>query len=408
MNILFVSNEYPPETGFGGIGTYTQCMAEALADRGHNVHVICRSASGVPARKKCSNVTIHRISPGTYPLPQGKAFYPFRMLCYRYIPDSLIRLAWANEVYKTFMQLSESDCRFDIVEFPECNGEGFYITRNNVSGTIVRLHTPWELARKLDRIVSRPLDRIVSAFIEKHSAKHARGICSPTHSLANKLSKEWKLKNIRVYPNPITVHSFENTDGTGIIYTGRIEHRKGVHTLINAYGSLCNEINDAPQLRLIGRPYGVLPDGFDYGVLIENQINSHNLRERVAWVKGTDATGVKQHLAASSIAVFPSIWENFPYTCLEAMASGLAVIASRCGGYKEIIEDEKNGLLFEPGNAEDLRKKLQILCNNDHIRQKLGTQARNRISELCNPDNICTEAEKLYRHTAESTINEQR
>ena len=47
MRILFISNEYPPDTGLGGIGTYTGHIAEGLALRGHTVQVICRSVSGV-------------------------------------------------------------------------------------------------------------------------------------------------------------------------------------------------------------------------------------------------------------------------------------------------------------------------------------------------------------------------
>ncbi|MBD3320531.1 MAG: glycosyltransferase [Chitinivibrionales bacterium] len=398
MNILFVSNEYPPETGFGGIGTYTKCMAESLAGRGHSVHVLCRSASGAPYTARENGVEIHRISPGTYPLPKGKFLYHFRMLCYRLIPDSLIRLAWAAETYKTYCRLIRSGHTFDSIEFPECNGEGFYFVKNRVPGTIVRLHTPWEMARQLDRIKSKPIDAFVSAFIEKFSAQKANAISSPTQCLANKLEKEWSLKQIQVYPNPVAAHSFNKTNGHGIIYTGRIEHRKGVHVLVNAYAKLC-EITDPPPLRLVGRQYGILPDGIEYGVLIENLINNKGVADRVVWIKGTDADGVREHLCASSIAVFPSLWENFPYTCLEAMSSGLCVVASRCGGFEEIIQDGTNGMLFSPGDEQELCNKLETCIRDLSLRETFGSEARKRISTLCNIDRICDKAEQVYHQT---------
>ena len=81
MNILYISNEYPPETGYGGIGTYTVHIAEGMAARGHSVHVLCRSQSTEVFTVKQHGVVVHRTPPGVYPLPSQRMYYPLRKLC---------------------------------------------------------------------------------------------------------------------------------------------------------------------------------------------------------------------------------------------------------------------------------------------------------------------------------------
>ena len=74
MKILYISREYPPETGFGGIGTYTKCIAEGMAARGHEVHVISGNMINENQIQNVNDVTIHRIRSGHYPLPQNRFF----------------------------------------------------------------------------------------------------------------------------------------------------------------------------------------------------------------------------------------------------------------------------------------------------------------------------------------------
>jgi glycogen synthase len=133
MNILFISNEYPPDTGFGGIGTYSRHAAEGLALRGHNVHVICRSIDAASSTVSENGVTLHRLVPGPYPLPQGRAFFLPRQICYRMIPQSLVRLAWATTVANACSTLINKAGPFDIIEYPECGAEGTLPRRSEMS-----------------------------------------------------------------------------------------------------------------------------------------------------------------------------------------------------------------------------------------------------------------------------------
>jgi glycosyltransferase involved in cell wall biosynthesis len=402
MNLLYISNEYPPETGFGGIGTYTKHCAEGMAVRGHKVHVICRSESGQPNTTIQSGVIVHRISPGSYPLPSHRFFFPFRKLCYHAVPDSLVRLAWAKQAYETYINELSCQGSIDIVEYPECGGEGYYFSKNPTIVKIVRLHTPWEMVRTLDKIVQLPLDRYLLSSLEKSAVRRASCITSPTQKLADILQHRWHLSQVVVIPNPITPPSFTLTEGNDLLFLGRVEYRKGVHILIKAYTQLCRQVTP-PLLRLVGKPYGKLPDGADYGESISRLIDSVPSNGAIEWVRGVSHSRVIDYLRKSSIAIFPSVWENFSYSCLEAMSCGLAVIVSNCGGFPEMITNGKTGLLVEPNDVTELAEAMVKLLSQPQLVKKIGNNARLHVNNNYTTADVCSRIETMYLNVLKKT-----
>ena len=82
-------------------------------------------------------------------------------------------------------------------------------------------------------------------------------------------------------------------------------------------------------------------------------------------------------LGKARFMVIPSIWyEMFPMTNLEAFSCGKAVIASRLGALAEIVQDQKTGLLFEPGNPKDLALKMKWMIENEDACIEMGRNAR--------------------------------
>jgi glycosyltransferase involved in cell wall biosynthesis len=78
---------------------------------------------------------------------------------------------------------------------------------------------------------------------------------------------------------------------------------------------------------------------------------------------------------AAAVCVIPSLYENFPYTCLEAMASGCAVVASDAGGIPEIVTNEVDGLLVQPGRPERLGAAILRLLGDSALANRLRLQA---------------------------------
>lgn len=143
----------------------------------------------------------------------------------------------------------------------------------------------------------------------------------------------------------------------GILFVGRLSVEKGIESLAKA----ANLLSD-PQLRVVG-------DGAQ-AVLLDN-------------IKGVSKVGllpsdkVRQEMNSALALVIPSIWyENFPRTIVEAFAAGLPVIASRIGALADIITDGETGLLFDPGNAQDLADKMAWALNHPEQMAIMGQKAR--------------------------------
>ena len=93
----------------------------------------------------------------------------------------------------------------------------------------------------------------------------------------------------------------------------------------------------------------------------------------------------------------PSVWyENYPISIVESFSIGIPVIGSRIGGIPYIIEDGKNGFLFEVNNKVLLKEKIDKIYKNYELREKIGNNARNYYLEKMEISNNIKILEKIY------------
>jgi glycosyltransferase involved in cell wall biosynthesis len=150
---------------------------------------------------------------------------------------------------------------------------------------------------------------------------------------------------------------------------GRLVPIKDHQTLLNAAALLIERGADVRVL-LVG-------SGPERENLQRQATNA--LEGRVCFVG--DSSRVPQMLNAMDVFVLPSLKEGMSNTLLEAMASGLPVLATNVGGNPEIVENDVNGCLFTPGDAQWLASKLHLLAHSPALIHQLGTAARNRAIE---------------------------
>lgn len=100
------------------------------------------------------------------------------------------------------------------------------------------------------------------------------------------------------------------------------------------------------------------------------------------------------------IFVLPSHMEAMPLVILEAMAFKKAVIAPNVGGVPEVIENQKNGLLFLPGNAQELASKIKFLLENHQERETLSRMAYKTIKEKFTVEKMSQKVLDLYSQAA--------
>jgi glycosyltransferase involved in cell wall biosynthesis len=101
-------------------------------------------------------------------------------------------------------------------------------------------------------------------------------------------------------------------------------------------------------------------------------------------------------LTRASVFTLASLTEGIPLTILEAMASGLPVVATRVGGNPEVVADEETGLLVPPGDAELLASALLEMWRDPGKRQAFGAAGRVRVKTHFDVSRMVAEYEKLY------------
>jgi glycosyltransferase involved in cell wall biosynthesis len=110
---------------------------------------------------------------------------------------------------------------------------------------------------------------------------------------------------------------------------------------------------------------------------------------------------VRACLRASDIFLLPSLWENCPYSCLEAMAAGRAIVASDAGGLPELIRDGDNGLLARTGDAASFVSALERLIEDAGLRERLGAAARRTVEASFTDVEIAQQSVACYRQCVE-------
>jgi sugar transferase (PEP-CTERM/EpsH1 system associated) len=111
---------------------------------------------------------------------------------------------------------------------------------------------------------------------------------------------------------------------------------------------------------------------------------------------------VPELLNAMDVFVLPSISEGISNSLLEAMATGLPVVATATGGNPEVVVDRESGLLFPVGNWEKLAERLRLLEGRRDLRLQLGQQAVDRIHSRFSIDSMIQKYEQLYESMAPS------
>lgn len=154
-----------------------------------------------------------------------------------------------------------------------------------------------------------------------------------------------------------------------ILAVGSLIHRKGFDILIRAFKDIKNQEIDL-LIAGQGREEFSLRD-FCKTYKIENRVHFLGL------VRGQDKVNLYR---TAKFLVCPSRKEPFSNVIIEAMASGIPVLASDVDGNRELVKHGINGLLFSPENIGELSKQLQQMIENPHMLTKLGVEARKSVA----------------------------
>ena len=364
MNICFFSQEYPPETHVGGIGTYTYNMASALAKLGHKVHVIASTKSGAMTVKD-NGVFVHRIKRMRIKLKELEHLY------YSYLI--------AKKVFKI-------NCDFDIVQSSEFASEAFWFSLNKKFPLVTRLATPFYLVEELNGKMffgPRPLFN----WMEKRQTFNSDGILSSTSALAKKVSKKWKINisKVNIIPNSVDLSRIKHLGSRMsipdvlkgkifLLYFGRLEERKGLCILAKA---LHNVFEMFPSLIMVFVGSDMGYQGRSMREYIYQKTDPY--MKQLIFFDNLPHEELFPIVNSAKIVILPSLWEAFGFVCVEAMALGRPVIATSGSGFEEIIEDNISGYLVEPGNSKLLAQKIINSLRDENGLRKITEGAIKRV-----------------------------
>lgn len=385
MRLAFISFEYPPAVAIGGIGTYVWEASRMLAQSGVFVEVFAAGILG-PEPANTFGVLVHRTP------------------CFD-------RYAFRDAVLPQFAARHQ-EAPFDLIESPEISAEGACIAKRFPELTVVvKLHTPSYLCGLIGEDPPTPLDRLrfrlgalrrgrwqglpVQPYVRAADPDYlfthqAHAIDAPSQAIADRLKADWDLDDqlISVFPLPFSpqpdllalpVPRKIRTLG----FLGRLEARKGVVELARALPAI---LRAHPKLsvRFIGPSWPYRRSD------MESWIRRHcrSFLDRITFVGGVAKGDLVEQLGLCDVLLLPSRWENFPFACWEAMASGRIVIGSSAGGMAEVIEHGVSGLLIPSRSPDAITAAVLSLVEHPELVDQLGAAGRRRVLEHLAPERI--------------------
>jgi glycogen(starch) synthase len=398
LHIAFISYEFPPDTALGGIATYVDQAARMLANRGHEVEVFTASEKR-EGEEMAANVRVHRVR------TSDRQAFP-----------ALIAAVFARR---------HSAEKFDILEGPDCNAEASNAAEM-VPGVplVVKLHTGIALIQQILFSTLSPAARMRKQLgairrrqtpiwsvnhpwhaIEKLHSRRADEIAAPCQSIVARSARAWGFNRSRVscypypfLPSPNLLQIPAETELNTVSFVGRLEMRKGVIDLADAIPLVLAACPYA-KFRFVGRPLASPMPGVDMRTFLQRRIG--NRGDSVRFEEAVPHDRVSEVYAGSDVCVFPSLWENFPFVCLEAMSAARGTVATDNGGMAEMLDGGRCGKLVPPKSPLAIATAIIELLKDPRRRMEFGQSARQRVLDEYRPDRIADLQEYSYQRAIE-------
>ncbi|MFN0122473.1 MAG: glycosyltransferase family 4 protein, partial [Blastocatellia bacterium] len=399
MNIWLLSSEVPWHEA-GGIGRYCLNFATALGKAGHSITWLGFSNREID-RELAPGVRVIELMPPARDLirtehkgaPDQHPAWPYNLL------SEQAARSW--QMAEACKRLLDNGPHPDLIESQEFRGLPYDLLQHKLVNrspldripVLVQLHSPSFALKRINHQASYRFPHYWTGQMEKFSLLAADALLSPSLFLAEAMRRQLKQDlDIQSIPYPVSLPELtavEKPANKELIYFGRLELRKGVLPLVRACARMWAR-GDEFTLTLIGGDTDYTPRNTTVATFIRQRFARWIENGRLVLTGEMPHEAVQQRLQQAWGVVIPSLWENFPNTCIEAMAIGQLVIASRSGGQAEMIEtDGVNGLLYDWNVDGDCERQLERALHMPLAqRAEIGQRARQRILSICDPARV--------------------
>ena len=359
--ILMFNHEFPPIGGGGGWVSYF--LGKHFAAAGHDVHLITSSFRDCPRDETVEGFHVHRV-PALRKNPDVCAVH--EMLTYA-ISSSFYGLRFARQFKPDIVQ----------VFFGIPAGGGAYLLRKFykvpylvfLGGRDVPRRQPDPPSYRWLYLLLKP---IIRAIWESASGVVA---CSEgLRELAQETAPDIKM---HVIPDGLDLNRFEATqrdpspEKVRILTIGRLIPRKGFQFLIRALPQIVENAAYNFEIEIVG-------DG-PYQKELLTLATDLDVTRYLRFAGSVPYSELPQKYREADIFILPSLAEGMPLVVLEAMGTGLPIVASRVQGIEELVAADINGALFDPGDADGLARSLVKLINAGKARLEMGRASVERV-----------------------------
>ena len=401
MKHLIISREFPPAAyALGGIGTYVANISRLLAEREEVVHVIGERWSGAPdeIEARCDGrLTIHRI--GENDIPAGARDLGRRHRELKGLKNSDFPHQWFAWHAALLAEQIIDDEGIDVVEGQDWEAPLYYLMlrralgmgSNKVPPCIVHLHSATRFIQYYNGVPPTPRNTLMKRM-EEYCIRAADALLCPSLTYADQCARAFDVPREAIEVIPLPIGSVEPLPrepaiwkSGSICFVGRLEPRKGIVEWVQAAARVARDDRDV-RFDFLGA------DTFNLRATLMSRLPAAD-RDRFRFHGSKPPEELKRYRAAAQAAVVPSRWENFPNVCVEAMGSGLPVIATRYGGMVEMIEDGRSGWVARDtgvtGMVDSLAEALRrCLATPPESKALMGLAAAASVRKLC--DNAVT------------------
>jgi glycosyltransferase involved in cell wall biosynthesis len=395
MRICLVSQEYPP--GYvGGIGTQTRVKAQGLAAQGHDVEILTAGDNTGPplSTRSDDGLTVHALRPpgGDFAVHRTEAYW--------------LGYTWA--VHGALRMLSERQ-RYDVIDFADYAAEGFahQLDRPEDDPTAIVVHLHGSLGMFSEQIGWPPPEDLllrVGSFMEDTSIETADGLLAASQSIAELTCARLGLGHglLDVVAGAVDSDFFapgqttsETGRGPNLLFVGNLVANKGIATVLEAFIRLAGE-HPGLSLTVAGSADG------DLAGELRGRAAQAGLADRVALLGFVEHEDLPGLYCSADVFAAPSQYEGgLGLVYLEAMASGLPVIATGAGGSAEAIVDGETGLLLERGDLDETAAAIGTLLHDPELRARMGAAGRERVRANFTPDRYAEKVSRGYERAIE-------
>lgn len=391
----------------GGTAKYTYELADGMSKMGHDIHVIMQGDEEADWMQ--AGISIHKIkNEFLVDLPELNNY-----------PITMHNVQYSVCLYEKLVQLIDK-YHIDIVESVLWDFEGAVpanLLKNRIP-VLIRLQSPmlkvaetqqWELTKDLklaadfESSVMRDSDRVIA--ISDHIVETIREL------YPNALKDQTVDKVYLGVDENVCKSTRKKRDNTiRLLFVGRLERRKGIHTIFEILPELMSE-HSYLEIHFLGNDN--ISDqilGMSFKEHFYKRYEKEDWAKRVTFLGQVSNDMKDQEYADCDIFLAPSLYESFGIILIEAMSAAKPVIGCKIGGMQEIIEDEVTGYTIEPENAKQLYEKLVALVENEALRHKMGKNGWNRFQKMFSKKAMVENTLKIYREAVQKrkTIHEKR